>query len=41
MLQLDNIKIHILPKICPQQYETKIINSKKSDEQLNLTRSSN
>ena len=40
-LQLDLIKKHNLPKKCFQQYEIKITVSKKHDEQLNLTRSSN
>ena len=39
-LQLDIIKRHILPKKCSQDYEIKILNSEKHDEQLNLTRSS-
>ena len=38
MLQLDLIKKHYWPKNCSQQYEIKIVNSKKYDEQLNLTR---
>ena len=40
MLQLDVIKRHILPKKYSQRYEMKIFNSKKCEEQLNLTRSS-
>ena len=39
MLKLDIIKRHILPKTHSQRYEIKILNSKKFDEQLNLTRS--
>ena len=39
-LQLDLIKRNILPKKCSQCDETKILTSKKYDEQLNLTRSS-
>ena len=39
-LQLDVIKRNNLPKNCSQCYETKILDSNKYDEQLNLTRSS-
>ena len=39
MLRLDLIKRYILPKKCSQQFEIKIVNSKKYDEQLNLARS--
>ena len=37
MIQLDIIKRHILPEKCSQRYETKLVNSKKYDEKLNLT----
>ena len=38
-LQLHLIKKYILPKKCLQHYEIKTENSKKYDEQINLTRS--
>ena len=37
---IDIIKNHTLAKKCSQHYEIKILNSKKYDEQVNLTRSS-
>ena len=40
MLQLDLIKIYILPRICSQHCKIEIVNFKKYDEQLNLTWSS-
>ena len=36
MLQLDLIKRHVLPKKCHKHYKTKVVNSKKIDEQLNI-----
>ena len=38
-LQLCIIKKYIFPKKCLQPYEIKILNSKKYNEKLNLTRS--